>query len=272
MARMLGAPLGAILKQVREGRQVALHDATSSGRAGRAAQRLLHRVEVVLPIAGAPEVRSAARSGLRVVLQEHVARADRDVGAGAVALEDLGPLDLEDGVAERAVVAAVEQREVGDGVRVGGTAVTSGREEVDERLVQGAGSQPAELVGLSSTSSTRARTGAFRPASTSSKTASASRCSESHASHCSARLSRSAFWAWMCSSDQRRSRAPEGVPLGRVLPSTQRLDVHQQQGPAGLGARVGQVREVRLGQIEAVADQHVKLQPRTGTWPVRARV
>ena len=54
--------------------------------------------------------------GLGVVLEEDVARADRDVGALAVEVEDLAALDLEHRVAQGAVVAAVEQREVGDRV------------------------------------------------------------------------------------------------------------------------------------------------------------
>src|SRR5580692_8997185 len=76
-----------------------------------------HLVEVVLAIGGAPEMHLVL-VGWRVVLQEHVPGADGDVRSSAVALEYGGALHREHGVAQRAVVAAVKQREVADGVHV----------------------------------------------------------------------------------------------------------------------------------------------------------
>ena len=100
---------------------VALHDGSSpssgSGSSGASGvkvrpEHLGHLIEVVLSVARAPEMKLLRRR-VGVVLQEDVARADRDVRPPTIELDNPPPLDLEHRVAENAVVAAVEQREVG---------------------------------------------------------------------------------------------------------------------------------------------------------------
>ena len=89
----------------------------------------------------------SAAFGRRVVLQEHVARADRDVRPVPVAVEDAAPLDLEDGVAESAVVAAAEQREVRDRVDiVRRSASPSRREQSRESSLQRRERSPRDVA------------------------------------------------------------------------------------------------------------------------------
>src|SRR5690606_2754078 len=73
------------------------------------------RSQVRLAVLGAPEV-DLLRIGVGVVLEEDLARADWDVRASPIQLEDTSPLHLEHRVAERAVVAAREEGEVRHGV------------------------------------------------------------------------------------------------------------------------------------------------------------
>jgi hypothetical protein len=51
----------------------------------------------------------------------------------------------------------------------------------------------------------------------------------------------------------------DGVLSEGVPPLPDGLDVHQQQGPACLGALVAKVPQARLGQAQAVADELVEV-------------
>ena len=73
------------------------------------ARRCRRGGEVVRPVLGAPEV-DLLVFGLGVVLEEDVAGARPGCRTPPVPLEDLLPLDLEHGVAQRAVVAAGQSR------------------------------------------------------------------------------------------------------------------------------------------------------------------
>src|SRR5262249_52272873 len=92
----------------------------------------------------APEVKLLGAL-VRVVLQEDVARADWDVGAAAIQCDDVPALDLEDRVAQDAVVVTSQEREVGDRIYfavipgtgvVGIARVVLGREQQSEFPVE----------------------------------------------------------------------------------------------------------------------------------------